>query len=202
MLSVMQTMELTKKLMDRGISNTTGWIASHTLEQQIAYLDNPTQVDLQLLHSTEIYHGTPKLFEYPDSKYFKKNKDFGPAFYCTQIYKQAHRWATRRNETGYINYYKFQLPTETLKTLKFNICSYDWLDFIATCRHGNTHSYDIVEGPMADDEIYNYVELYLSGEISADDFMTLAKFKHPTHQVVFCTERALALIKFIRREEC
>ena len=131
MLSVTQTMELTQKLMDRGIGNTTEWIASHTLEQQIAYLDNPTQVDLQLLHSTTIYHGTPKLFEYPDSKCFKKNKDFGPAFYCTQIYKQAQKWATRHNEIGYVNCYKFQLPTEQLKTLKFNTCSYDWLDFIA-----------------------------------------------------------------------
>lgn len=27
----------------------------------------------------------------------------------------------------------------------------EWLDFITDCRSGKVHSYDIVEGPMADD---------------------------------------------------
>ncbi|MFR6582944.1 MAG: DUF3990 domain-containing protein [Ruminococcus sp.] len=27
----------------------------------------------------------------------------------------------------------------------------EWLDFIARCRSGESHSYDIAEGPMADD---------------------------------------------------
>lgn len=33
--------------------------------------------------------------------------------------------------------------------------SEEWLDFIADCRHGKIHDYDIVEGPMADDTIWN-----------------------------------------------
>lgn len=31
------------------------------------------------------------------------------------------------------------------------------MDFIARCRSGETHQYDIVEGPMANDTIWNYV---------------------------------------------
>lgn len=33
----------------------------------------------------------------------------------------------------------------------------EWLDFIADCRIGIVHNYDIVEGPMADDTIWNFV---------------------------------------------
>lgn len=41
-----------------------------------------------------------------------------------------------------------------------------WLDFIASCRSGKKHNYDIVIGPMADDQIYNYVFDFLEGNIS------------------------------------
>ena len=34
----------------------------------------------------------------------------------------------------------------------------EWLNFIAECRAGKIHEYDIVEGPMADDTIWDYVE--------------------------------------------
>ncbi len=34
----------------------------------------------------------------------------------------------------------------------------DWLDFAISCRRGIVHEYDIVEGPMADDQIWDYVE--------------------------------------------
>ena len=39
----------------------------------------------------------------------------------------------------------------------------EWLYFIAQCRSGKTHNYDIVEGPMADDTVWNYVNDFLTG---------------------------------------
>lgn len=74
----------------------------------------------------------------------------------------------------------------------------EWLDFIVNCRRGNSHDYDIVEGPMADDTIYNYIQNYLDGKISRAAFWELAKFKHPTHQISFHTMAALDTIKFIK----
>ena len=44
-------------------------------------------------------------------------------------------------------------PNDSLKILKFPEMSDVWLDFIAQCRSGKTHNYDIVEGPMADDTV-------------------------------------------------
>lgn len=42
----------------------------------------------------------------------------------------------------------------------------EWLQFIVDCRRGIKHPYDIVEGPMADDTIWDYVEDYMAGRIS------------------------------------
>lgn len=67
----------------------------------------------------------------------------------------------------------------------------EWLDFIAKCRKGETHSYDIVEGPMANDTIWNYVNDFLSGRISRKQFWALAEFRYLTYQIGFHTLSAL-----------
>lgn len=40
-----------------------------------------------------------------------------------------------------------------------------WLNFVVNCRQGIEHDYDVVEGPMADDMIWNYVDDFIRGEI-------------------------------------
>ena len=42
---------------------------------------------------------------------------------------------------------------------------------------------------------------YLDGKISKDDFLQLAKFKHPTHQISFHTIKALSCLEFLNAEE-
>lgn len=76
-----------------------------------------------------------------------------------------------------------------------------WLDFVVACRRGAEHGYDIVEGPMADDTIWNYVDDLERGEISRAAFWELVKFRYPTHQLVCCTERALGCLTFIRGDK-
>ena len=72
----------------------------------------------------------------------------------------------------------------------------DIIDFVADCRRGIEHSYDIVEGPMADDQIWNFVEGFIDGRIPRDAFWGLVRFNYPTHQIVFCTEAALKTLTF------
>ena len=59
-----------------------------------------------------------------------------------------------------------------------------------------THDYDIVIGAMADDQIYTYVSDYIDGTITREQFWVLAKFKYPTHQIVFCTDEALKCLTY------
>ena len=72
----------------------------------------------------------------------------------------------------------------------------EWLGFVVNCRRGKEHEFDIVDGPMADDQIWDYVEDYMTGAISKAAFWELVKFKYPTHQMVFCTEEVLKTLRF------
>ena len=92
-------------------------------------------------------------------------------------------------------------PNNELKILKFEKMNDKWLDFIAKCRSGYVHDYDIVEGPMADDTIWNFVNDYLAGNISRKVFWDNAEFKYPTHQISFHSLKALDCLKFERGEQ-
>ncbi len=143
-----------------------------------------------------VYHGSSQIVEAPEMRIAKYNKDFYFGFYCTVMRQQAQRWATRFGAKGYINIYEY-VSNDGLRMLKFEKMTEEWLDFIAACRNGKAHDYDIVEGPMADDTIYNYVQGFIDGKYSRAAFWELAKFKCPTHQISFHTARALTTLKFL-----
>mgnify|MGYP000741997189 CR=1 FL=1 len=109
--------------------------------------------------------------------------------------EQAVRWATRYGTRGYLNKYEYT-ENSKLKYLVFEKMTEEWLDFVVNCRRGKMHTYDIVEGPMADDQIWDYVEDYTADKISKEAFWALVKFKYPTHQIVFCTEEALQTLHY------
>ena len=143
-----------------------------------------------------VFHGGYTPIENPEIRKGHHTKDFGDGFYCTIIKEQAQRWA-RRYDSKIVSVYEVRMNSE-LKIKEFNEMTDEWLDFIAACRNGVPHDYDVVEGPMADDTIFNYVQSFLDGEISRAAFWELAKFKYPTHQISFHTARALAALKFER----
>lgn len=147
-----------------------------------------------------LFHGSRVIVDHPEIRTQKYHKDFSWGFYCTQIEKQAVRWATKFGTSGIVNVYSFD-DAAPLNVKRFPAMSDEWLDFVASCRTGATHPYDVVEGPMADDTIFNYVQSFLDGEISREAFWALAKFKYPTHQISFHTEKALAALHFERGYE-
>ncbi len=51
---------------------------------------------------------------------------------------------------------------------------------------------------MADDQIWDYVEDFMEGTITREAFWVLAKFKYPTHQIVFSTQKALQSLTYER----
>lgn len=135
----------------------------------------------------------------PEIRITKYTKDFSWGFYCTKDINQAIRWANRGFGNPVVNKYEYT-PSKELNALVFDEMTDEWLDFVAACRNGESHEYDIVEGPMADDTVWNYVNDYLNGNISREQFWMLAAFKYPTHQISFHTEKALDCLKFIKSE--
>ena len=142
-----------------------------------------------------LYHGSREVVKTPEIRILRYSKDFYFGFYCTLIREQAKRWAVRFSGKGIVNEYEY-VQGISLKMLNFPKMTEEWLDFIIDCRRGKSHDYDIVEGPMANDTIFNYVQDFVDGKISRSAFWELAKFKKPTHQISFHTARALETLTF------
>jgi hypothetical protein len=47
-------------------------------------------------------------------------------------------------------------------------------------------------------QITGYYKDLVAGNISREAFWALVKFKRPTHQIVFCTDKALQTLKYER----
>ncbi|MCM1160557.1 MAG: DUF3990 domain-containing protein [Roseburia sp.] len=143
----------------------------------------------------EIYHGSNTIVKQPEILVSAHYKDFGYGFYCTNNKKQAIRWALTKKPAHIVNVYEYTEKPE-LNIKRFEKMTEEWLDFVAACRCGEPHDYDIVEGPMADDTIWNYVEDFLANEITREAFWELVKFRYPTHQILFSNEKALKCLSF------
>lgn len=142
-----------------------------------------------------VYHGSNAIVQWPKVLINGHYKDFGYGFYCTKIKKQAKRWALTKRGASIVNRYAYTVNSG-LSVCVFKEMTEEWLEFVVKCRKGIEHKFDIVEGPMADDQIWDYVEDYMADNISKAAFWELVKFKYPTHQIVFCTEEALETLHY------
>lgn len=147
----------------------------------------------------KLYHGGFCAIRTPEVRISKHAKDFGQGFYCTELQVQAERWA-ERFQTPVISVFDYT-ANENLNTLRFDEMTDEWLDFIVCSRGGKPHSRDIIAGAMANDQVWNYVADFISGILTREQFWALAKFKHPTHQIAFCTPHALRCLKFVENYE-
>jgi hypothetical protein len=160
----------------------------------------------------KVYHGGLAEITKIDLSKSRINRDFGAGFYVTNIRKQAEYWAQRKgrrnNTKGYVTefiFYENAYAHYELKVLRFDGYTEDWLDFVVKNRNPAipepAHDYDIVEGPVANDDIAQRIDVYLAGLISKEQFLEELKFARPTHQLCFCTTRSLQMLERIKTEK-
>lgn len=152
-----------------------------------------------------LYHGSFILVDKPDLEHSRQNVDFGKGFYVTPIYMQAKKWCARFKRLGknvVISIYDFnEEACEKLKVLNFDSYSEKWLDFILMCRKGmDGTDYDLVIGGVANDKVFNTVELFFDGLIDKKEAILRLQYEKPNLQIAFCTEKALSYLKFERSE--
>lgn len=150
-----------------------------------------------------LYHGSYMEIIRPDLKHSRLNVDFGPGFYTTPLYQQASKWCEkfkRRGREGIVSCYNFdESADEQLKILKFDAYSEEWLDFILNCRSGKDNTdYDIVIGGVANDKVFNTVELFFDGLIDKTEAIKRLRYEKPNLQICFRTEKALEHLRFER----
>lgn len=148
-----------------------------------------------------LYHGSFVEVDRPDLAHSRPNVDFGKGFYVTPIYEQAKKWCSRfirRGKDGIVSRYVFgEDAYKDLKVLTFDAYSADWLDFIMNCRRGQDGTdYDLVIGGVANDKVFNTVELFFDGLIDEGEAIHRLQYEKPNLQMAFRTAKALSYLKF------
>lgn len=148
-----------------------------------------------------LYHGSYLEIAEPDLIHSRSDVDFGRGFYLTPLYEQAVKWCgrfKRRGKNAVISKYTYDESKENgLKILKFDSYSEEWLDFILNCRRGkDTTEYDLVIGGVANDKVFNTVELFFDGLIDKKEAIKRLRYEKPNLQICFRTEQALKFLKF------
>lgn len=147
----------------------------------------------------ELYHGSEQIIKFPGIKKTRYTKDFSWGFYCVNNYGKMCQWVKNKYEKSVVNVYSY-IENPQLNIKKFDKISYEWLEFVLRCRSGKIHGYDIVEGPIMDNDIWSFITDHLGGYVDKEIFEKYVKFKHPTYQISFHSIRALECLKYERSE--
>lgn len=152
-----------------------------------------------------LYHGSNVIVERP--RLIKQNRflDFGFGFYTTTNREQAESFAQkvafkRKNGQPSLNIYQLDdsVAFKQCTLLSFSNPDEDWLDFVAANRQGNYHGkqYDLIYGPVANDDVYRTITLYLTGVLSKEQTIEALKIRQLFNQLVFASNKALSYLKF------
>lgn len=144
----------------------------------------------------KVYHGSYIEVAKPDIIHSRKKVDFGAGFYVTPIEEQAKNWCRQyilRNKPGIVNIYNFDDKAyEKCLSIQYASYSEEWLDFVFECRRGQDRSdFEIVAGGVANDKVFDTVELYLEGIISKKDAIGRLAFAKPNFQICLRTQNAI-----------
>ncbi|MBO7635460.1 MAG: DUF3990 domain-containing protein [Paludibacteraceae bacterium] len=153
----------------------------------------------------ELYHGSTVIVKNPSIRQGRANTDFGKGFYTTIDYEQAARWAQIRREragagNAIVSVYTIDdglLKRNDLNIMQYSGATIEWLDFVvANRRYAPIHDYDIVLGPVANDNLYATISMYENGELSAEAAIVQLKTHVLFNQVSFHTQTAIANLRF------
>ena len=161
----------------------------------------------------QVFHGSDVRIEKIDLAKSEFFKDFGRGFYVTNIREHAYLRAAdvskRHNsdkpivtEFKYIETYPV---TVGMNIKKFENVSKEWVEFIMLNRNRQishpAHTFDIVEGPIANDRMVAQIRMYEQGKISIEKLIEKLTYGETTHQICFCTIASLYALELVDENE-
>ena len=154
----------------------------------------------------KIYHGSNVEVREPQLLAGRTALDFGQAFYMTTDYEQARKWAQliskrRKSISPIVNEFDFdETKLNELSVLVFEKADRNWLEFISCCRTSKKqmNEYDLIIGPVANDQTFSVIQLYLVGAYDEDEALRRLLPYKLKNQYAFKTEKALSCLSFTR----
>ena len=168
-----------------------------------------------------LYHGSNTEIDTIELGKCKPFKDFGPGFYTTPLHEQALSMARRTvrifgngkpsTTEFFCNDDLFNKSVEKssagmLKIKQFDEPNNEWARFVINNRNKRFAQfqspecnadckYDIVIGPVANDDITALVDVYLSGILSDEALIRELSFRELSIQYSFHTEKSINFLK-------
>ena len=140
-------------------------------------------------------------------------KDFGKGFYTTPLKEQALKMAERtvkikKEGSPYITVFymdDIRLSSIDFKVKRFLNPDKEWAKFVINNRNRNYKEiksnncntdakFDIVIGPVANDDIIALIDIFLAGLISDDALAKELTFREINNQISYHTENSLSLL--------
>lgn len=151
------------------------------------------------------YHGSYIEIKEPDLKHSRSEIDFGKGFYLTKDNYLANKWACkyRANEPrSFTSCYTFDYTNLNIHEFALDE---EWLDYVAANRNGEENhdydSYDLLIGTIADDKLYNIIDLYSIGAVSAEIALKVMNDMDYGLQYVLKSQKALECLHFEKSKE-
>ena len=134
-----------------------------------------------------LYHTSNTIIKNPNISYSRNHLDFGKGFYLTSLQEQAKKYGQRflkRGEKAFLNIYELDDDISDFSRIIFDSYDDKWLDFVTACRKGLPHKlFDIIEGGIADDQVFDTIDLYFSDIYTKEQALNQLKYKQPNHQI-------------------
>ena len=173
-----------------------------------------------------VFHGSTAVVDRPEIRSVSRPLDFGAGFYVTSIRERAEEWAQKKamkeHNDPIVSVYSLDinLLQKQLCTKSFKGTSDNWLDFVLKHRRttayvrqtvrdngaasnrrfianlGVHHTFDMVTGEVANDDVFDSIEFYESGVISKAELKRRLKTKQKNDQLCFCTPESLGYLSF------
>ena len=155
-----------------------------------------------------LYHASTMSIKKPVIMNHFKTLDFGTGFYTTLNEDQARDFAlksfARRGRKGEptVNVYEWdeENARRQCAILEFAEPNIEWLDFVVHNRRSgrsDTCEADVIIGPVANDDVFETVALFESGQIDEETAIKRFKVKKLFNQLLFCNEASLAHLAFM-----
>lgn len=152
-----------------------------------------------------LYHGSDTRIEAIDLSKSQMHKDFGRGFYLSAEFKQAMAFAKYKaakpksvSHKPFVSSFIFDelsITDGSLRVMQFSSYTEAWIDFIDANRAATNPDYDLVIGPIADDQVRTQFVRYKNGEISKAELLQSLKYKRLTFQYCFITPLAISKLR-------
>ncbi len=161
-----------------------------------------------------LYHGSNTDIKEINLAMCRPYKDFGSGFYLTVMKEQAEKMANRvariYGGSPVLNIYEINDDFMQMKDLNIKDfgteTSEEWARFVRNNRSKKfnnftspecnfDHKYDIVTGPIADDDMALLFRQYENGMITFENMLKGMIYKKTTNQYSFHTQKAISLLR-------